>query len=85
MVTSSSPNPQAAKREIVVDDDLSIRLVCTTSLKKAGYQVLETEGSSETMALYTQPMAAIDRLRTDLFLPPPRLSIDLFPKSVPTR
>ena len=70
MVTSSSPNPQAAKREIV-DDDLSIRLVCTTSLKKAGYQVLETEGSSETMALYTQPTAAIDRLRTDLFLPPP--------------
>jgi CheY-like chemotaxis protein len=71
MVTSSAPNPQAAKRVLVVDDDLSIRLFCTTNLKKAEYQVLEAEGSSEALARYTQPTAAIDLLLNDLFLPPP--------------
>ena len=71
MVTSSAPNPRAAKRVLVVDDDLSIRLFCTTNLKKAGYQVLEAEGSSEALARYTHPTAAIDLLLNDLFLPPP--------------
>jgi CheY-like chemotaxis protein len=70
MVTSSAPNPQAAKRVLVVDD-LSSRLFCTTNLKKAEYQVLEAEGSSEALARYTQPTAAIDLLLNDLFLPPP--------------
>ena len=56
---------------MIVDDDPSIRLVCTTSLKKAGYQALEAEGSSEAMTLYAQSTVAIDLLLTDLFLPPP--------------
>lgn len=31
----------------------------------------EAEGSSEAMAIYTNPTAVIDLLLTDLFLPPP--------------
>ncbi|OQW37790.1 MAG: hypothetical protein A4E19_12255 [Nitrospira sp. SG-bin1] len=68
MATCPSPNGQHI---LVVDDDPSIRLICATTLRKVGYQVLEAEGSSEAMAFYTKPTAAIDLLVTDLFLPPP--------------
>ena len=71
MTAHSLPNLHSGPRILIVDDDPSIRLVCTTSLKKAGYQVLEAEGSSEAMALYTKSTAAIDLLLTDLFLAPP--------------
>jgi DNA-binding response OmpR family regulator len=71
MAINSSPNSHSGQRVLVVDDDPSIRLICTTSLKNAGYQVLEAEGSSEAMALFTAPTTAIDLLVTDLFLPPP--------------
>ena len=42
----------SANRILIVDDDPSIRLLCATSLTKAGYHVLEAEGSSEAMSLY---------------------------------
>jgi DNA-binding NtrC family response regulator len=71
MAASSSQNSHSGKRVLIVDDDPSIRLICSTSLRHAGYQVLEAEGSSEAMAIYTNPTAAIDLLLTDLFLPPP--------------
>lgn len=65
--TDSTASPQI----LVVDDDPSIRLLCVTSLTKAGYRVLQAEGSSEAMALYTTSTGPIDLLLTDLFLPPP--------------
>jgi CheY-like chemotaxis protein len=71
MAADSSPNAYVGPRVLIVDDDPSIRLICTTSLRNARYQVLEAEGSSEAMARYTAPSAAIDLLVTDLFLPPP--------------
>lgn len=58
-------------RILVVDDDPSIRLLCTGSLRNAGYVVLEAEGSSEAMACQTVSADPIDLLLTDLFLPPP--------------
>lgn len=58
-------------RILVVDDDPSIRLLCTATLKKAGYMVLEAEGSSEAMACQTTSIAPINLLLTDMFLPPP--------------
>jgi DNA-binding response OmpR family regulator len=71
MAANTLPNFHSGQRILIVDDDPSIRLICTTSLKNAGYQVLEAEGSSEAMALYAKPTTAIDLLVTDLFLPPP--------------
>jgi len=71
MAANSLPNSHSGQRILIVDDDPSIRLICTTSLKNAGYQALEAEGSSEAMALYAKPTTAIDLLVTDLFLPPP--------------
>lgn len=60
---------------LVVDDDPSMRLLCTTSLKKAGYLVREAAGSSEAMAIYTASAPPIDLLLTDLFLPPAELQL----------
>lgn len=71
MVTNSSSNSNSGQQVLIVDDDPSIRLICTKSLKKAEYQVLEAEGSAEAIAIYTNPTMAIDLLLTDLFLPPP--------------
>ena len=71
----SSPNSHSGQRILIVDDDPSIRLICTTSLKNGGYQVLEAGGSSEAMALYATPTAAIDLLVTDLFLLPPNFQL----------
>jgi CheY-like chemotaxis protein len=72
MANNSNPNSSSPPKQIlVVDDDPSVRLLCTTSLKHAGYLVQEAEGSSEAMTLYTTSTSPIDLLLTDLFLPPP--------------
>lgn len=71
MATVLPNSPASPKRILVVDDDPSIRLLCAKTLKNAGYAVLEAEGSSEAMALYTASTAPIDLLLIDLFLPPP--------------
>ena len=60
---------------LVVDDDPSIRLLCSTSLKNAGYCVLEAQTSSEAMALFTASVPLINLLLIDLFLPPPHLRL----------
>ena len=71
-MADSYPNASTSPRRIlVVDDDPAIRLLCTKTLKNAGYLVLEAAGSSEAMALYTTSTEPIDLLLTDLFLPPP--------------
>lgn len=72
MANNSSPSISISLQQIlVVDDDPSIRLLCTKSLKNAGYLVLEAEGSAEAMTLFTTSTMPIDLLLTDLFLPPP--------------
>jgi two-component system, cell cycle sensor histidine kinase and response regulator CckA len=60
---------------LVVDDDPSMRLLCTATLKKAGFLVLEAEGSTEAMVHYTKTKTPIDLLVTDLFLPPPSFQL----------
>ena len=73
---SHHPTTLPAPRHIlVVDDDSSMRLLCTTSLKRAGYQVSEAEGSSEAMAVYATSATPIDLLLTDLYLPPPQFQL----------
>lgn len=65
--TSTSP----AQRILVVDDDATIRLLCTRILQEAGYRVVEAEGSPEAMAVLGESGKPIDLLLVDLFLPPP--------------
>lgn len=66
------PNSSTSSRRIlVVDDDPSIRLLCTKALSQAKYVVMEAAGSSEAMALYAARTEPIDLLLIDLFLPPP--------------
>ena len=72
MAHHDSTDSRATRQILVVDDDPAMRLLCVTSLTKAGYRVLQAEGSSEAMALYSSPSTGpIDLLLTDLFLPPP--------------
>lgn len=71
MAHHDSTDSRATRQILVVDDDPSMRLLCVTSLTKAGYRVLQAEGSSEAIALYTTSTGPIDLLLTDLFLPPP--------------
>ena len=75
MVGHRSSPSNSPRHILVVDDDPSMRLLCTTSLKHAGYRVREAEGSSEAMAIYTASATPIDLLLTDLFLPPAELHL----------
>jgi CheY-like chemotaxis protein len=75
MAHHDSTDSKATRQILVVDDDPSIRLLCVTSLTKAGYQVLQAEGSSEAMTTYATSTAPIDLLLTDLFLPPPGFAV----------
>ncbi|OQW65109.1 MAG: hypothetical protein BVN28_01975 [Nitrospira sp. ST-bin4] len=75
MAHPDSTDSRATGQILVVDDDPSMRLLCVTSLTKAGYRVLQAEGSSEAMALYSTATGPIDLLLTDLFLPPPGFAV----------
>ena len=75
MTPHHSTDSRTSRQILVVDDDPSMRLLCVTSLTKAGYRVLQAEGSSEAMALYSTSTGPIDLLLTDLFLPPPGFKI----------
>ncbi len=75
MAPHHSIDSTASRQILVVDDDPSIRLLCVTSLTKAGYRVLQAEGSSEAMALYSTSTGPIDLLLTDMFLPPPGFAV----------
>ncbi|MBH0205406.1 MAG: response regulator [Nitrospira sp.] len=75
MAPHHSTDSRTSRQILVVDDDPSIRLLCVTSLTKAGYQVLQAEGSSEAMALYNTSTSPIDLLLTDLFLQPPGFAV----------
>ena len=84
MVGHRSSPSNSLRHILVVDDDPSMRLLCATSLKHAGYHVREAEGSSEAMAIYTASATPIDLLLTDLFLPPAELHLssvtNLYPR-----
>jgi CheY-like chemotaxis protein len=71
MASSLAHTDSSRKRILVVDDDPSTRLLCATALRKAGYAVLEAEGSSEAMAVYAASPEPIHLLLIDIFLPPP--------------
>ena len=61
------------KTILVVDDDLSTRLICVKTLRTEGFTVLEAEGSSEALKILATHKEPIDLLLTDLMLPPPGL------------
>lgn len=64
--------PQSQSSTIlVVDDEPAIAMLCKTILLKAGFSVLDTDGSSEALKICTQHEGPIDLLLTDLILPPP--------------
>jgi len=71
MADSLTQQSIGAARILVVDDDATIRLLCSRTLKEAGYQVLEAEGSPEAMEMVASAKEPIDLLVVDLFLPPP--------------
>ena len=71
MDTQASTAPSLAKTILVVDDDPSTRLICTKTLRAAGFTVLEAEGSSESLKILATHQEPIDLLLTDLMLPPP--------------
>ena len=75
MAKHDSTASDSPRHILVVDDDPSMRLLCTTSLKHAGYLAREAKGSSEAMAIFTASATPIDLLLTDLFLPPPEFQL----------
>jgi DNA-binding NtrC family response regulator len=56
---------------LVVDDEPTITKLCKTMLQRAGFSVLDADGSSEALKICTQHEGPIDLLLTDLILPPP--------------
>ena len=56
---------------LVVDDEPTITKLCKTIFQRAGFSVLEADGSSEALKICTQHEGSIDLLLTDLILPPP--------------
>jgi len=73
MDTQLPTHPSLAKTILVVDDDPSMRLICTKTLRAKGFTVLEAEGSSESLKILATHQEPIDLLLTDLMLPPPGL------------
>ena len=55
---------------LVVDDEPTVTQLCKTILQRAGFSVLDADGSSEALKLCTQHKGSIDLLLTDLILPP---------------
>ena len=56
---------------LVVDDEPTITKLCKTIFQRAGFSVLDADGSSEALKICTQHEGSIDLLLTDLILPPP--------------
>jgi CheY-like chemotaxis protein len=75
MDTPAPTHPSPAKTILVVDDDPSMRLICTKTLRAMGFTVLEAEGSSESLKILATHQEPIDLLLTDLMLPPPGLQL----------
>lgn len=73
MGTQAPTPPSLAKTILVVDDDPSMRLICTKTLRAKGFTVLEAECSSESLKILATHQEPIDLLLTDLMLPPPGL------------
>ena len=65
--------PSPTKTILIVDDDPSMRLICVKTLRAEGFNVLEAEGSSESLKILATHTEPIDLLVTDLMLPPPDL------------
>lgn len=64
--------PKAASPTIlVVDDEPAIARLCKTILQRAGFTVLDADGSSDALKICAQHEGPIDLLLTDLILPPP--------------
>ena len=71
---TQAPTHQSLTKTILVDDDdPSMRLICTKTLRANGFTVLEAEGSSESLKILATHKEPIDLLLTDLMLPPPDL------------
>jgi DNA-binding NtrC family response regulator len=56
---------------LVVDDEPTITKLCKEILQRAGFSVLDADGSSAALKICTQHEGSIDLLLTDLILPPP--------------
>lgn len=84
MDTQPPMPPSLAKTILVVDDDPSMRLICVKTLRAEGYNVLEAEGSSESLKILATCQEPIDLLLSDLMLPPPGFQItstqNLYPR-----
>jgi hypothetical protein len=55
MDTHASLSASDVKTILVVDDDPSMMLICTKTLRAEGFTVLEAEGSSEALKILTLP------------------------------
>lgn len=75
MIQTTIPTPSSAGPHpttiLLVDDDPAILLLCRTHLQRAGYQVLESPGSSEALQICTEHPEPIHLALVDLVLPPP--------------
>lgn len=59
---------------LVVDDDVTVLVLCQKILEQAGYSVLSASGSSEALKICKGRTESIDVLVTDLVLPPPEFT-----------
>ena len=76
MTTQSHvPSGKEPQTILVVDDDPSMLVLCSTKLEKAGFKVLQATGSSEALKIGSEHQGMIDLLLSDLLLPPQGFSL----------
>jgi DNA-binding NtrC family response regulator len=69
------PQTTASATILVVDDEPSILTLCKAMLERAGFTVLQADGSSDALRICAEHKGPIDLLLTDIILPPPGFQI----------
>jgi signal transduction histidine kinase/CheY-like chemotaxis protein len=66
---------------LFVEDEASVRKLCTLLLQKTGYRVLEASNASEALALWSRHSADVRLLVTDMVMPGGMSGLDLISRA----
>jgi PAS domain S-box-containing protein len=67
--TPSQPPRGRGETILIVDDEASVRQITAKTLENAGYHTLLAADGAEAIAIYSQHMARIDLVLTDVMMP----------------
>jgi two-component system cell cycle sensor histidine kinase/response regulator CckA len=64
-----STAPRGSETVLVVEDELAVRQLFTTVLRRLGYRVFEAASGADALAVFNQHAAAIELVITDVVMP----------------